>query len=107
MTSRWEAMFRHGLFYMDMHPPTDKELHDYLHVFLTTDSAWNPDYMDGEFPCNLNSDIILSDDELLQNLRNTCDPHVNVDLQYGPHSSEELFHDNYKHTKMYTVSHLD
>ena len=103
-----------------MHPkgrPSIPKLHHYLHVFLTADSAWNPDYMDREFPRNLNSDIILTDDELLQNLRNTCDPHVNAFgnlnlhlldyLQDGPHSSEELFHDNYKHTKMYTVSHLD
>ena len=73
--------------------------------------------MDGEFPCNLNSDNILTDDELLQNLRNAHDPcvdafgnlilHLLEYLQDGTHSSEELFHDNYKHTEMYTVSHLD
>ena len=102
---------------MDMHPPTDDELHDYPHVFLTADSAWNPAYMNGEFPRDLNSDIILTDDKLLQNLQNARDPHVDAFgnltlhfldfLQDGTHSSKELFHDNYKHTKLYMVFHLD
>ena len=73
--------------------------------------------MDGEFLRDLNSDIILTDDELLQNLQNTRDARVNAFgnltchlldyLQDGTQSSQELFHDNYKHTETYTVSHLD
>ena len=108
---------QHGLFYMDMHPPTDDKLCDYPHVFLTADSAWNPASMDGEFPRDLNSDNILTNDKLLQNLRHACDPRVDAFgnltlhlldyLQDGTHSSEELFHDNYKHTETYTVSRLD
>ena len=102
---------------MDMHPPTDDELGDYPHVFLTADSAWNPASMDGEFPRDLNSDNIPTNDELLQNLRHARDPRVDAFgnlslhlldyLQDGTHSSEELFHDNYKHTEMYMVSRLE
>ena len=73
--------------------------------------------MDVEFPRDLNSDNILTNDELLQNLGHARDPRVDVFgnlslhlldyLQDGTHSSEELFHDNYNHTEMYTVSRLE
>ena len=61
-----------------MHPPSDDELHDYPHVFLTVDSLWNPDYVDEEFTHDLLSDVAITEDELLLGLHNAHDPHVDA-----------------------------
>ena len=41
---------RDGLTYMDTHPPSDEELQSYPHVFLTSDSFWDPSCLDAPFP---------------------------------------------------------
>ena len=69
---------RHGLFYMDMQPPTDDNLHNLPHVFLTANSPWNPDYVDEEFHHDVFTDTALTEDTLLQSLRNAHDPHVDA-----------------------------
>ena len=38
----------HGLFYMDLHPPTDSELELYPHVIITSEVDCNPDVLDSE-----------------------------------------------------------
>ena len=40
---------RDGLPYLDMRPPTDEELDTLPHVFMTSDSPWDPSVMDCEF----------------------------------------------------------
>ena len=40
---------RNGLYYMDMVPPTDDDMEQYPHVFITADGPWNPDSIDEEF----------------------------------------------------------
>ena len=50
---------RHGLFHMDMQPPTDDDLHNHPHVFLTADSPWNPDNVDEEFHHDVLTDTAL------------------------------------------------
>ena len=38
-----------GLYYMDMVLPTDNDMEQYPHVFITADGPWNPDVIDEEF----------------------------------------------------------
>ena len=40
---------RNGLAYMDMSRPTEKDMDDLEHVFLTSDVTWNPDLIDDEY----------------------------------------------------------
>ena len=40
---------RNGLPYFDMRPPTDHELETLPHVFLTSDSPWDPSVLDEEY----------------------------------------------------------
>jgi hypothetical protein len=40
---------RDGLFYMDMHAPNDQEMETLPHVFVTSDSPWDPSLLDDEF----------------------------------------------------------
>ena len=39
---------RQGLAYMDMHPPTDRDLDELTHVVFTGDSDWDPSMIDSE-----------------------------------------------------------
>ena len=108
---------RHSLYYMDMHPPSDDELHDYPHVILTADSPWNPDYVDEEFTHDLLSDVTITDDELLQGLHNAHDPCVDAFgglhlhfldvLQDESTPPDVLFFDTYESTDDLTVSCLN
>jgi hypothetical protein len=41
---------RDGLTYIDMSPPTDKELDEYPHVFFTADLPWDPRSIQDEYP---------------------------------------------------------
>ena len=47
-----------GLHYMKMHPPSDEELTQLPHVFLTSDAEWNPECLDNDGPdlSNINED---------------------------------------------------
>ena len=38
-----------GLYYMDMILPTDDDMEQYPHVFISADGPWNPDVVDEEF----------------------------------------------------------
>ena len=40
---------RDGLPRMDMQIPTDAEMDEYPHVFITADSTWDPSVLDNEF----------------------------------------------------------
>ena len=53
---------RDGLFYMDMHAPSDEELRDLPHVFLTSDAPWDPSVLDHEFHPNDFGDAAGHDD---------------------------------------------
>ena len=108
---------RHGLFYMDMQPPTDDDLHNHPHVFLTPDSPWNPDNVDEEFHHDALSDTALTEDAFLQSLRNARDHRVDAyggihlhffdALQDESATSDDLFFDAYESTDSYTVPCLD
>ena len=54
---------RDGLPYMDMSPPTDKELAEYPHVFFTADIPWEPQTVNDEYPVDT---IELSEDVLIE-----------------------------------------
>lgn len=41
--------FRGGLPFVDIHPPSDEELHTLPHVILTSDEVWDPSILDHEF----------------------------------------------------------
>ena len=49
---------RNGLYYMDMVPPTDDDMEQYPHVFITADSPWNPDSLDEEFLFDASDSIV-------------------------------------------------
>ena len=49
---------RNGLYYMDMVPPTDDDMEQYPHVFITADSPWNPDSLDEEFLIDASDSIV-------------------------------------------------
>mmetsp|Transcript_20329 Transcript_20329/g.42624 ORF Transcript_20329/g.42624 Transcript_20329/m.42624 type:complete len:1867 (-) Transcript_20329:137-5737(-) len=40
---------RNGLYFMDMHAPSDEELSSLPSVFITSDSAWDPSTIDDEY----------------------------------------------------------
>jgi hypothetical protein len=40
---------REGLFYMDMHAPNNQEMETLPHVFVTSDSPWDPSVIDYSF----------------------------------------------------------
>ena len=107
---------RHGLFYMDMQPPTDDDLHNHPHVFLTSDSLWNPDNVDEELHHDVLTDTTLTEDTLLQGLWNARDHRVDAyggihlhffdALQDESTPSDDLFFDAYEPTYSYTVTRL-
>ena len=108
---------RHGLFFMDMQPPTDDDLHNFPHVFLTADSPWNPDYVDEEFNHDVFIDDAITEDTFLQGLRNVCYPHVDAyggihlhffdTLQDESTPPDDFLFDAYKPTDSYMVTHFD
>jgi hypothetical protein len=53
---------RNGLPYIDMYPPSDKELDSYPHVNFTSDMPWNPLVLEDEYDVQ---DPELSDDDLV------------------------------------------
>jgi hypothetical protein len=53
---------RNGLPYIDMYPPSDKELDSYPHVHFTSDMPWNPQVLDDEYDVQ---DLELSEDEFV------------------------------------------
>ena len=57
---------RNGLAYMDMSPPSDRDLDELVHVLLTSDAQWNPDTIDDEY---LIEDVLLSDFDLIPDYR--------------------------------------
>ena len=67
---------RNGLCYMDMHSASDSDLDQYTHVFLTSDTPWNPDIVDDEFFFDA-SNLLLSIPSV-QEWRDARDPHVNA-----------------------------
>ena len=54
---------RNGLPYIDMHPPSDDELHSYPHVIFTSDMAWDPQVLDDEYNVD---DLELDEDDLVK-----------------------------------------
>ena len=65
---------RDGLPRIDMRPPTDKELEKYPHVFITSDSAWDPTVLDNEYD-EVFYDAIMEDPEVSQR-REQRDPRI-------------------------------
>jgi hypothetical protein len=53
---------RNGLPYIDMYPPSDKELDSYPHVHFNSDMLWYPQVLDDEYDVQ---DLELSDDDLV------------------------------------------
>ena len=41
---------KNGLFYMEMHPPSDEELDTIPHVFMTSPDDWDPDMYNDDSP---------------------------------------------------------
>ena len=39
---------RNGLFYIDMQPPSDNDMLQYPHTFITTDHEWDPSILNDE-----------------------------------------------------------
>ena len=58
--------------------PTDDDLHNHPHVFLTANSPWNPDNVDEEFHHDVLTDTLLTEDPLLQSLKNAHDHHIDA-----------------------------
>ncbi|MDJ0828176.1 MAG: reverse transcriptase domain-containing protein, partial [Rhodobacter sp.] len=79
---------RDGLHYMDTRPPTDAELQDLPHVFLTSDSPWDPKVLDVEFA---DTDPIPDDPEI-QARRENRDARINDHgmINHPPHRDAEL-----------------
>ena len=40
---------RNGLFYIDMQPPSDHDMLQYPHTFITADHEWDPSILDDEY----------------------------------------------------------
>ena len=71
---------RDGLPYMDMSPPTDSDMDTFPHVFMTSDSPWDPTALDSEFsvdPVNPLPDSAIA-------RRQNRDPRVNDFGDYVP-----------------------
>ena len=54
---------RNGLPYIDMHPPSDDELHSYPHVIFTSDMSWDPQVLDDEYNVDY---LVLDEDDLVK-----------------------------------------
>ena len=67
---------RNGLFYIDMQPPSDHDMLQYPHTFITADHEWDPSILDDEY----HHDSDSPDDAILSKLHYGRDPHVN---EYG------------------------
>ena len=61
-----------GLFYIDMKPPSDTDMLQYPHTFITTDHEWDPSILDDEYHHVEDS----PDDDILSKLRYGRDPCV-------------------------------
>jgi hypothetical protein len=59
---------RNGLPYMDMYPPTDRDMDSYPHVIFTSDSDWDPTSLDHEYTVH---DIDVSEDDLIPSFEST------------------------------------
>ena len=51
-----------GLFYIDMKPPSDSDMLQYPHTFITADHEWDPSILDDEYHHDEDSpeDVVLS-----------------------------------------------
>ena len=63
---------RNGLFYIDMKPPSDTDMLQYPHTFITADHEWDPSILDDEY----HHDEDSPDDDVLSKLRYGRDPPV-------------------------------
>jgi hypothetical protein len=70
---------RDGLPYMDMTPPSDQDLIDYVHVPLTSDMDWDPAVLDNEIAIDEWKDAIHQDEAL----DDFGDTRVKVDGSYA------------------------
>ena len=84
---------RNGLCYMDMHCASDSDLDQYTHVFLTSDTPWNPNIIEDEFFFDA-SDSLLSI-PLVQEWRDAHHPHVDA-------TGEMYFLDQHSHDQPIT-----
>ena len=103
---------RNGLYYMDMAVPSDSDLDAFPHVFLTSDSPWNPEIVDEEFFFDPLTGPALTDDPLLSDLRRARDPRVdaygNLQLHLTSRNDQDCdFFDCYVPSPSYTVSRLE
>ena len=65
---------RDGLPRLDMRPPTDDELDKYPHVYLTSDTAWDPTVLDNEYDESF-YDAVMEDPEVTTR-REQRDPRI-------------------------------
>ena len=61
-----------GLFYIDMKPPSDTDMLQYSHTFITADHEWDPSILDDEY----HHDEDSPDDDVLSKFCYGRDPHV-------------------------------
>ena len=66
---------RDGLPRFDMRPPTDAELEKYPHVYLTSDSPWDPAVLDTEYEPEVFFDAMTEDPDVVAR-REARDPRV-------------------------------
>ena len=74
---------REGLCYVDMSPPSAKQMSTLPHVFATSDSPWNPQILDNEYHADEFYDAMQHDPEVLNRI-NQRNPLVN-DAGYVNH----------------------
>ncbi len=74
---------REGLCYVDMSPPSAKQMSTLPHVFATSDSPWNPQILDNEYHADEFYDAMQHDPEVLTRI-NQRNPLVN-DAGYVNH----------------------
>ena len=64
---------RNSRFYIDMQPPSDHDMLQYSHTFITTNHEWDPSILNDEY----HHDSDSPDNDILSKLRYGRDPHVN------------------------------
>ena len=67
-----------GLYYKNMAPASEQDMDLYPHVFLTTDSPWNPDIVDEEFFLDPNDSLV--DLPAVHDHRDARDPILGLSL---------------------------
>ena len=67
---------RNGLCYMDMYSASNSDLDQYTHVFLTSDTPWNPDIVDDEFFFDASNSLLSVPS--VQEWRDARDPRVDA-----------------------------